>query len=119
MSDQDLLTVYMRPSCGTCSRTMDYLREKKVSFRTVNIFLPPLTKDEIRTLLQKANTKPVDAIRKKDPIYNELQMDVKQYSDDEVLELMSKHLGLLLRPIITKGEKAIITIDPTLSDQLI
>ena len=119
MGERNLLTVYVKSSCGTCARTIDYLNEKKASFRIVDIFNPHLRKEEIRKLLEKANTKPVEAIRKKDSMYKKLQMDIKQYSDDQVLDLMSEHLGLLLRPIVTNGEKAIITVDPTLADQLL
>jgi len=47
-------------------------------------------------------------LRTKEDLYLELNLAKKQLSDDELVDLMVKYPDLIQRPIVEKGEKAIL-----------
>lgn len=49
---------------------------------------------------------PRGQLRKNEKAYEEL--DLKNYSEEQILVLMLKNRNLILRPIIEKGSKAIL-----------
>jgi arsenate reductase len=51
---------------------------------------------------------PREILRSKDPAYDELGLGSGKHSDAQLLELMSKHPGLIQRPIVVRGKKAVI-----------
>ena len=52
--------------------------------------------------------KPVELIRTKEQIYKDLDIKNKNYSDEELIDLMVKYPDLVQRPIIEIGDKAIL-----------
>ena len=46
--------------------------------------------------------------RKKEDIYKKLKLADKEVSDDEAIKLMVKHPDLMQRPIVEKGNRAIL-----------
>ena len=55
---------------------------------------------------------PRDVLRRKEPIYNELRLDSPDVSDDELIRLMVKHPQLLERPVVERGERAVLARPP-------
>ena len=56
---------------------------------------------------------PVDLLRKRDKTYKEMKLDENKKSDSEIIKLMVKYPGLILRPIIITKNKALVgKIDP-------
>ncbi|MFQ5920603.1 MAG: arsenate reductase family protein [Nitrososphaerales archaeon] len=109
--------VYYNPRCTTCRRAIDRLKASKVDFELQDFFKDKLSKNEIRSLLKMAGVSPRDALRKKDKMYKELRLAEEEYSDDEMISLMEKYPGLILRPIIVLGgTKAVIANRPEIAD---
>jgi arsenate reductase (glutaredoxin) len=102
------LTVYEKPTCSTCRRLFDLLTERGVDFKRVDYHVEPLPAEQIRSLLGKAGLRPVDALRTKEPIYASLALAERDVSDDELIELMSEHPELLQRPIVERGDRAVL-----------
>ena len=50
-------------------------------------------------------------------MYKELKLDKKKYTENEIIEIIAKYPGLLLRPIIVKGNKAIIANKTDIVDE--
>ncbi|MFL5780883.1 MAG: arsenate reductase family protein [Thermoleophilaceae bacterium] len=102
------LTVYEKPSCTTCRRLATLLEERGVDFARVNFHVDPLPADKIADLLRKARVAPREAFRTREPIYSELELAARELSDDEVIALMAEHPELLQRPIVERGERAVL-----------
>jgi arsenate reductase (glutaredoxin) len=102
------LTVYEKPTCSTCRRLFELLTERGVDFKRVDYHVEPLPAEQIRSLLGKAGLRPVDALRTKEPIYASLALAERDVSDDELIELMSEHPELLQRPIVERGDRAVL-----------
>lgn len=112
-------TVYMKRGCVTCRRTIDYLEARKVNYQTVEFFKQPLSKDKIKSLLKMAGLSPQQALRKKDKMFRQLHLDKKNVTDEGLLSLMEKYPGLILRPIVVLGERAVIATKAEMIDQLL
>jgi len=87
---------------------MQILKDSGKPYTAINYYERPFTKSQLKTLLKKAGLAPRDVLRTKEEIYQELGLGKKQLTDDELLDLMVKHPDLIQRPIIEKGDQAIL-----------
>jgi arsenate reductase len=106
------LTVYEKPTCTTCRRLAQLLEERGIDFERVNYHVEPLPEPKIRELLAKAGIAPREALRTKEPAYRELGLDARDVPDDELIALMAEHPQLLQRPVVERGERAVLARPP-------
>ena len=83
-----------------------------MDFNAVNYYLAPLSENKLRTLLKKMKMSPRELLRKKEPMYKELQLDEAHFSDDELIHFIITYPDLLQRPIVEKGATAILARPP-------
>jgi arsenate reductase len=103
------LTVYEKPTCTTCRKLAELLRERGIDFESVEYHVTGLTEAEIRDLLRKAGAGPRDVLRMREPLVKELGLDdPDRHSDDELIALMAQHPQLVERPIVVRGEQAVL-----------
>jgi arsenate reductase len=107
-----VLTVYEKPTCTTCRKLAHLLTERGIDFERVNYHVDPLPGDRIRELLRKANIRPREALRTREPVYAQLALGERDLSDDELIELMARHPELLQRPIVELGDRAVLARPP-------
>jgi arsenate reductase len=84
------------------------LRESGVPFEKVNYYLEPLSKKKLTELVRKLKLKPRELLRKSEPIYKELGLADRNLSDAELIALMVEHPDLLQRPIVERGDRAVL-----------
>jgi arsenate reductase (glutaredoxin) len=106
------LTVYEKPTCTTCRKLATLLEERGIDFERVNYHIDPLPEDKIRELLRKAGAGPREVLRTKEPVYAELGLESRDVSDDELIALMVQHPQLLQRPVVERGERAVLARPP-------
>lgn len=106
------ITIYQKPTCTTCRRTMAILKESGVDFEAVNYYIDPIPKTKLKKLLAKMKMEPRALLRTNEPIYRHLKLAQKKLSNDELIELMVRYPDLIQRPIVEKGSKAILTRPP-------
>jgi len=102
------ITIYQKPTCTTCRQTVQLIRDSGTDFTAVNYYEEPFTKTTLKGLLKKAGLSPKDVLRTKEDIYKELGLAKKNLTDDELLDLMVQHPDLIQRPIVVKGDTAIL-----------
>ena len=104
----DTITVYEKPTCTKCREMDKLLRESGISFEKVNYYIQPISKKKLTELIRKMNLKPRDLLRKSEPIYKELGLGKDEFSDAELIGLMIEHPDLLQRPIVERGDRAVL-----------
>lgn len=104
----DKITVYEKPTCTTCRNMDKLLRESGIPYEKVNYYIEPLSRKKLTELIRKANLKPRDVLRKSEPIYKELGLAEDKFSDSELIDLMVEHPDLLQRPIVERGDRAVL-----------
>ncbi len=102
------ITIYQKPTCTTCRQVYAALKESGVDFDAVNYYLEPIFKSKLKELLKKMGIPASELLRKKEEIYKTLKLAEKKLSEDEIIDLMVKHPDLIQRPIVEKGQKAIL-----------
>ena len=84
------------------------LRESGVPFEKVNYYIEPLSKKKLEELIRKMEISPRELLRTSEPIYRELGLAKGKLSDDEIISLMVKHPDLIQRPIVERGDQAVL-----------
>ena len=104
----DKITVYEKPTCTKCREMDKLLRESGVDFEKINYYLEPISENQLRTLIKKMGISPRELLRTGESIYRELEIGKKDLSDSEIISLMVKHPDLMQRPIVERGERAVL-----------
>ena len=73
-----------------------------------DFFKDPLTETELKKIIKMTGKKPSELLRKRDKMYKELDFENDKKTDNQIIKLMVKHPGLLLRPIIVTKNKAFV-----------
>jgi arsenate reductase len=104
----DKITVYEKPTCTKCREMDRFLRESNVDFSKINYYLEPLGEKKLRELIKKMGIKPRELLRPSEPIYRETGLGKRDFSDDQIVALMVKHPDLIQRPIVERGDRAVL-----------
>ena len=102
------ITIYQKPTCTTCRQVHKALVESGVDFEAVNYYVEPIPKVKLKELLKKAGLSAFEILRKKEDIYKTLKLSEKKVSEEDLIDLMAKYPDLIERPIVEKGNKAIL-----------
>ncbi len=105
MSD---MTIYQKPTCSTCKEVYQILKDANTDFDAVDYFTDPIPKAKLKELIQKLGVPVEELIRKKDQLYSDLRLGEKQLTEGQWLDLLAIYPDLLMRPIVEKGDKAIV-----------
>ena len=78
-----------------------------MDFTSVNYIEKPLSAKELKQLLQQAGLRPQDALRTKEPAYQK-HVAGRNLTADQLIQIMAEHSELLQRPIVVRGNKAVL-----------
>lgn len=84
------------------------LRESGVDFTKVNYYNEPLTKQKLTELVRKMKISPRELLRTGEAIYKELGLAKRELKDAEIISLMVAHPDLIQRPIVERGDRAVL-----------
>ena len=68
----------------------------------------PLSEKKLRELVRKMGIKPRELLRPSEAIYRDLGLGKKELSHDELISVMVKHPDLIQRPIVERGDRAVL-----------
>ena len=104
------MEILHNPRCSKSRATLNIILENNIK-PTIRLYLDdPLSIEEIRNLLIKLDTTADQIVRKNEEVYKKLNL--KDSDQDLLIANISKNPILLERPIVVKGEKAIIGRPP-------
>lgn len=95
-----MVILYSSPSCTSCRKARAWLQEHGIPFKERNIFSEPLSKNEIKNILQMTVHGTEDIISKRSKAYTQLNVDLDELPMNKLYDLLRKQPGLLRRPII-------------------
>lgn len=108
-----MIKIYHNPRCSTSRKGCDILSEINEPYEIINYLTNPLSIAEIKDLIKKLGIKPIDLVRTKEEIWKE-EFQRKKLTDDQIINAMHLYPKLIQRPVIVKGNKAIIGRPPEL-----
>ena len=105
------ITVFHNPRCAKSREALAILEKNGAAPRIVEYLKAPPTREELRTILKKLGMKPEQIVRKGEDIYRE-KFAGKTLSGDQWLDVLAKNPILIERPIVVKGDRAVIGRPP-------
>lgn len=106
------IIVYEKPTCTKCRQTKKILDEAKMDYISVRYYEEPISVSVLQRLLKKLDMKPMELMRKKESIFNELNLKGNSLSDDELIKIMVENPDLIERPIVERGDKVVLGRPP-------
>jgi arsenate reductase len=113
------LTVYQKPTCTKCRTTLRLLKERRAEFEAINYYETPITEADLRGLLKKLGLAAREILRKNEPVAKRLGIGKKDFSDEELIALMAKNPDLIQRPIVVRGDRAVLGRPPENVEKLL
>tara|TARA_B100000965_G_scaffold273744_1_gene231753 strand:- start:414 stop:761 length:348 start_codon:yes stop_codon:yes gene_type:complete len=105
------IKIYHNPRCSKSRQTLKLLKSKVKNFEIIEYLKTPLQVNEIKLILSKLDSKAIEIIRKQEPVWKNNYLN-KDISEEEIIDIISKHPKLMERPIVTNKKKAIICRPP-------
>jgi arsenate reductase len=102
------ITIYQKPTCSTCREVYKALKDAGVDVDAVDYYTDPLTKKELTALVRRMGLPARELLRTKEAIYGTLKLGERELSDAELIDLMVEHPDLMQRPIVERGDRAIL-----------
>lgn len=101
------MKIYHNSRCSKSRNSFNLLKERGLDFETVEYLKTPLTKEELKDLLVKLDIPAKELIRKGEAAFKE-NFKGKELSEEEWVDAMLLFPKLIERPIVVKGNKAVI-----------
>jgi arsenate reductase (glutaredoxin) len=105
------ITIYHNNRCSKSREALHLMVENQFNFKTVDYLKDILSEEELTEILVKLGVSADEILRKGEKDYTEL-VKGKNLSESALIETMVRHPKLIERPIITRGNKAIIGRPP-------
>jgi len=105
------IKIYHNSRCSKSRQGLCILEETKQEFEVINYLENPPTSKELKELLKMLNFTPIQLVRKGEKIWKE-NYKGKEMTDAEILKAMIKNPKLIERPIVVKGNKAVVGRPP-------
>ena len=105
------IQIYHNPRCSKSRQGLEILKEHRADFEIVEYLKKVPTKGELNTIITKLGINPIDLVRKNEKIWKE-NYKGKDLSDEEIVQAMVENPKLIERPIVIKGDKAVIGRPP-------
>ena len=104
-------TVYFNPSCSNCRTAQGLLAERGVDAELVRYLDKAPTRPELERVMELLGLDdPRQMMREKEPVYAELGL--AGADRDTLLDAMASHPILIQRPIVIRGDRAVIARPP-------
>ena len=107
----ETLTIYHNPRCSKSRSALALLQERKVPLRVVEYLKEPPTRAELAALRRKLGLSPGEWVRKNESEYKAAGLNAKS-SEETLLDAMAKHPILIERPIVVRGDHAVVGRPP-------
>jgi arsenate reductase (glutaredoxin) len=103
-----MLKVYFKSSCSTCRTALQLIKSNsKEEVEIIEYLVATPTQKELKEIIKMLGIKPEELVRKKEPLYKEKYLG-KKITGAEWIKILNQNPILIERPIIIKGDKAII-----------
>ena len=103
----DEIIIYHNNECSKSNGCLLELHHKGIHPIVIDYLKNTPTFSELQSVIGKLGIKPFELIRTNEAIFTE-KFAHKNFSDDEWIQVMIDHPILIQRPIVVKGDKAII-----------
>ena len=102
------LLVYEKRTCSTCQKLAELLESRGIEFDRVDFHVEPLSERQIRDIVRKTGRPARDLFRASEPVYEQHHLADREPDDDEAIALMADASQLMQRPVVVRGDRAVL-----------
>ncbi len=113
-----MITIYHNSRCSKSRSGVEYLKTKGVDFQIRQYLDNPFSAIELKALIAKTGLKTDEIVRKEEEYYKQ-NLKGKTLTDDEWIAEMIKEPRLIQRPIVERGDEAVLARPTEEIDKLI
>lgn len=106
-----MITIYHNARCSKSRCALELVQKKVKDVKVIEYLQTPPTEKELKGVLKKLRMKAEDIIRKKEELFHE-KYSGKKFSESKWIKILVKNPILIERPIVVKGNKAVIGRPP-------
>jgi arsenate reductase (glutaredoxin) len=109
MSETDALTIFHNPSCSKSRGALAMLSEQPTDFEVVEYLVTPPSRATLEMIVDKLVGPVSELVRTGDKKFLDLGLDKNAYATrDAVINLLVEHPELMERPVVIRGNRAVI-----------
>lgn len=112
-------TIWHNPRCSKSRRALELLRERSIEPVVVSYLEAPPGLAEIERALSLLGIEPRDLMRRGEPVYAQLGLDDERKTRGELIAAMVENPILIERPIVFRGDRAVIGRPPERIEELL
>jgi arsenate reductase (glutaredoxin) len=106
------ISIYHNPSCSKSRQVLQLLRDRGLDPTIVEYLKQPPTEQQITRLLNLLVMEPRDLIRKNEAEYISLGLDDPKLVPIALIKAMARYPVLIERPIVVRGDRAVLGRPP-------
>ena len=115
----DQITIYHNPRCSKSRQTLSILEDAGITPRIIEYLENPPTAAELEVLGRQLGLVPAEFIRSKEAAYAALDPSGSERSESQLLDAMAAEPILIERPIVVRGDTAVLGRPPENVHQLL
>lgn len=100
-----MIKIYTSPNCSSCKKAKQYFNDNNIPYVEKNILTKPLTKEELKEILQLTSTGSDEIISKRSKIVKEENVNFDDMKISDLIEYIIKNPSILKRPIIVNDKQ--------------
>lgn len=108
---ENKVTIYHNPRCSKSRNTLALLQQNGIEPTVVEYLKQPPDRATLKSIVKKLGVQPEQIVRKGEDTYKHNYAG-KTLSADQWLEALATHPILIERPIVVKGDRAVIGRPP-------
>jgi arsenate reductase (glutaredoxin) len=99
--------IYHNPRCSKSRAALELLQQRGIEPTIIEYLKTPPTENQLREVIKKLGIKPAALLRKGEDVFKE-KFAGRDLSDDECVAAMLEYPILIERPIVVRGERAVV-----------
>ncbi|GAB2191076.1 arsenate reductase (glutaredoxin) [Sessilibacter sp. MAH1] len=106
------MKIYHNPRCSKSRNTLQIIEEAGIEPEVILYLQTPPSAEDIKDLLTKLGMSARDLLRKGEDDYKANNLSDESLSEDQLIQFMVQYPKLIERPIVVKGNKAVLGRPP-------
>ena len=85
-----MITVYTTNSCSSCKKAIKWLKDHQIKFTEKNLFTEPITKQDIKIMLENTENGFDDIISTRSKVFQNLNVSIDDMTYNELVDFIKQ-----------------------------
>lgn len=114
-ADREPITIFYNAKCSKSCQALALIEEQGEPFTVIEYLKTPPDRSTLEGILARLPGPPIELVRTDDPLFRELSLDEGSLTTVAgVIDVLVSHPELMQRPVVLRGDTAVIARPPEL-----